>query len=194
VGGARSRDRSFEGWTETVYLGCWPKSTFDRFGGFDESLVRNQDDEHNLRIRRSGGRIWQSPAIRSTYHPRGTLAQLFAQQRQYGYWRPFVMRKHGVPASWRQLAPAALVAAGVVALAALPWLGAWPIALLGGTYLLYLATVSTLIAANRGWHLLSRMPAVVAAYHVGYGLGTWLGLFAQMTGRHPSAVHTELTR
>lgn len=194
VGGARSRDQSFDGWTDTVYLGCWPRSTFDRFGGFDESLVRNQDDEHNLRIRRAGGRIWQSPAIRSTYHPRAALAQLFSQQRQYGYWRPFVMRKHGIPASWRQLAPAALLAAWVVALGALPWSGAWPIAILVGIYLAYLAAVSVCIAGRRGWHLLARLPAVIAAYHVGYGLGTWQGLLAQMSSRPPSAAHTELTR
>jgi glycosyltransferase involved in cell wall biosynthesis len=194
VGGARSRDQSFEGWTDTVYLGCWPRSTFDRFGAFDENLVRNQDDEHNLRIRRAGGRIWQSSAIRSTYHPRAALAQLFAQQRQYGYWRPFVVRKHGIPASWRQLAPAALIAAGAISFAALPLSGAWPVAFLLGFYLVYLATVSFLVAASRGWRLLVRLPAVVAAYHVGYGLGTWQGLFAQASTRPPSAAHTDLTR
>ncbi len=33
------------------------------FGLFDETFVRNQDDELNLRIVRAGGKIWQSPAI-----------------------------------------------------------------------------------------------------------------------------------
>ncbi|HQZ57710.1 MAG TPA: glycosyltransferase, partial [Ottowia sp.] len=49
VGGARSRDVDFEGEVDTVYLGCWPRATLARVGGFDETLVRNQDDEHNLR-------------------------------------------------------------------------------------------------------------------------------------------------
>ena len=92
VGGARSRDAAYEGEADTVYLGCWPRATFERVGGFDEQLVRNQDDEHNLRLRLAGGRIWQSPRIRSWYVPRASLAKLFAQQYQYGYWRPFVMR------------------------------------------------------------------------------------------------------
>ena len=73
--------------------------------------MRNQDDEYNLRLRLGGARIWQSGRIQSSYRPRDSLRHLFAQQRQYGYWRPFVMRKHGQPGSVRQLVPAAFVAA-----------------------------------------------------------------------------------
>jgi succinoglycan biosynthesis protein ExoA len=78
AGGARSRDLVYEGPADTVYLGCWPRASFERFGGFDETLVRNQDDEHNLRIHRGGGRVWQSARIRSLYRPRATLAQFFS--------------------------------------------------------------------------------------------------------------------
>ena len=129
VGGARSRDRAYEGEADTIYLGCWPRAVFERFGGFDEQLVRNQDDEHNLRIRRGGGRIWQSGRIRSWYRPRDSLAHLFRQQFQYGYWRPFVLRKHGQPGSLRQLVPMIFVAACAISALAWPWFG-WPLALL----------------------------------------------------------------
>jgi succinoglycan biosynthesis protein ExoA len=194
VGGARSRDRAYEGAAETVYLGCWPRASFERFGGFDETLVRNQDDEHNLRIVRGGGRVWQSAAIRSIYRPRAGLAQLFAQQRQYGYWRSFVLRKHGVPASWRQLAPAAFVIALALALLASPWAGPRPLAVLLGAYGLYLAVVSLAVASSAGWSLLWRLPLVIAAYHLGYGLGTWQGLLAIGFGRAASPALTGLTR
>lgn len=55
AGGADSRRVDHAGEVDTVYLGCWPRGTFERFGNFDENLVRNQDDEHNLRIRRGVG-------------------------------------------------------------------------------------------------------------------------------------------
>lgn len=194
VGGARSRDRTYEGAVETVYLGCWPRASFERFGGFDETLVRNQDDEHNLRIVRGGGRVWQSAAIRSEYTPRASLAQLFAQQRQYGYWRPFVLRKLGAPASWRQLAPAAFVAALAAAALAAPWAGPAPLAALLGAYALYLAGVSLRAAASAGWGLLGRLPAVVAAYHLGYGLGTWQGTLDLLRRRAPAPTAIGLTR
>jgi succinoglycan biosynthesis protein ExoA len=193
VGGGRSRDAAYEGAVDTVYLGCWPRSTFERFGPFDETLVRNQDDEHNLRIVRGRGRIWQSPAIRSIYSPRAGLKQLFAQQRQYGYWRVFVLRKHGTPASWRQLVPAAFVAALVIALAAAPWRGELLAALLG-TYALYVAAASLTAASESGWNVLWRLPFVIAAYHLGYGLGTWEGLFAIGIGGASPPALSELTR
>ena len=128
AGGARSRSLVYEGEVDTVYLGCWPRTTFERFGGFDEALVRNQDDEHNLRIVLGGGRIWQSPAIRSVYSPRDSLAALWRQWLQYGYWKPFVMKKHGQAAAWRHRVPGLFVAALALAgLLALTGAGASPL-------------------------------------------------------------------
>ena len=114
VGGARGHKPYYEGPLDTVYLGCWPREIFDRIGRFDEDLVRNQDDEFNLRILKAGGRIWQSPRIRSWYTPRESLRLLFQQQRQYGYWKVRVIQKHKIPASIRHLVPAAFVLSLVI--------------------------------------------------------------------------------
>ena len=111
AGGAHGHNPDYEGLVDTVYLGCWPRGSFEKFGFFDEELVRNQDDEHNLRITRGGGKVYQSPAIQSWYCPRGTLAGLFKQYRQYGYWKVRVIQKHQIPASWRHLVPGAFVLA-----------------------------------------------------------------------------------
>ena len=64
TGGARFHDDNYTGYVDTVTYGCWRKSTLLKLGLFDEQLVRNQDDELNLRITRSGGKIWQSSEIR----------------------------------------------------------------------------------------------------------------------------------
>jgi hypothetical protein len=194
AGGARSRDRAYEGLVDTVYLGCWPRAVFERFGNFDETLVRNQDDEHNLRLRLQGARLWQSARIHSAYQPRHRLAQLFRQQMQYGYWRPFVMRKHGQPGSLRQLVPALFVLALLAAVLVLPWRG-WPLAGLLIAYGFYLIGTSCAAARQaKDWALLPRLPVVIAAYHVGYGLGTWQGLFDVLRGRRGGERFTHLTR
>ncbi|RZT95231.1 glycosyltransferase family 2 protein [Rivibacter subsaxonicus] len=193
VGGARSRDVGFEGEVDSVYLGCWPRSSFERFGGFDDALVRNQDDEHNLRLRLAGGRIWQSARIRSSYRPRGSLRQLFAQQRQYGYWRPFVMRKHGQPGSLRQLVPALFVAALVLCVLLLPWT-AKALASLLLAYGAYAAVASVLAARRGGSRLLPRLPLVIAAFHLGYGIGSWQGLWDLAWRGAPSPAFARLTR
>ncbi len=197
AGGAASRRLEHAGWVDTVYLGCWPRASFERFGGFDESLVRNQDDEHNLRIRRGGGRIWQSPHIRSRYRPRGALRQVFSQWFQYGYWKPFVIVKHRQPASLRHLVPAAFV--GLLALGtvlALVGGPAWP---LGGLALAYGAavlglSVAVALSARLPLAVAARVPVVIAAYHLGYGLGSWPGWWDALRGRVGRTRFGALTR
>jgi len=178
AGGAASRRLDHDGWVDTVYLGSWPRATFERFGGFDESLVRNQDDEHNLRIVKGGGRVWQSSRIRSVYRPRARLAQVFRQYLQYGYWKPFVMRKHGQPAAARHLLPGAFVAA-VLAAALLALLGgpAAPVLALGLAYGLAVAAMTAAAARQGALDAAAalRVPAVIAAYHVAYGIGSLWG-------------------
>jgi len=63
-------------WVDTVPFGCYRRSSFDRVGGFDEELVRNQDVEFNHRLIRRGGRVLLVPGIKSYYYARGSLRQL----------------------------------------------------------------------------------------------------------------------
>ena len=183
AGGARSRQLNYDGWVDTVYLGCWPRSTFERFGGFDENLVRNQDDEHNLRIVRGGGRIWQSSAIRSAYRPRESVGALFRQYLQYGYWKPFVVRKHGQAASARHLIPGlfvmALLITALLTLVGLPHL-VW--GALAAAYGAMALVASVGIAARTRWAYVWRLPFVIGAYHFGYGIGSILGWFDVLRG------------
>lgn len=194
AGGARSRDLQYAGEVDTVYLGCWPRATFAKVGGFDEQLVRNQDDEHNLRIRRAGGRIWQSPDIRSTYFPRAQLGQVFLQYAQYGYWKPFVMRKHGQAAALRHLVPAVFVAAMAVGAGLAAVASVVPLAVL------LLAYALLLILALRGMRgellpgMAVRVVAVIAAYHIGYGWGSLRGWWDLLWRRAPQHRWGALTR
>jgi glycosyltransferase involved in cell wall biosynthesis len=185
-GGAKFRDPAYEGPVDTVPYGCWRRTTIERAGLFDESLVRNQDDELNLRIILNGGRVWQSPRIRSWYWPRGSLRALFAQYYQYGFWKVAVIRKHQRPASWRHLAPGVCVLLAIT-LAAASFVWRWPIAVLFALVATYfIAAVSASISAARrnGWDLLPALPAVFAVCHVAYGLGFLAGVAARKRFQH----------
>ena len=196
-GGALAHNRAYEGPVDTVYLGCWRRTLFDRLGGFDEELVRNQDDEFNLRIRRNGGTIWQSVRIRSSYHPRSSLRDLFRQYMQYGYWKVRVIQKHGIPASWRHLVPAAFVATWIV-LGLLSW--ALPAArsaalVLGALYAAGLLVAAAVTARASEWRLFPLLPAVFLCFHVGYGVGFLRGIFDFLIRRRaPAAVMSRLSR
>jgi len=196
-GGARGHDPNYEGTLDTVYLGCWPREVFAQIGLFDEELVRNQDDELNLRLVRAGGRIWQSPRIRSWYRPRGSLRALFRQYLQYGYWKVRVIQKHRIPASARHLIPACfLLLLIVLPLLALVWpYAGWSWLGLLGMYVTSSMAASLLTAARQEWKLLPIFPLAFASYHFGYGCGFLCGVWNFVIRRHaPDHAFTGLTR
>ena len=184
--GARFHDETYEGWIDTVPYGCWRKVTLERLGLFDETLVRNQDDELNLRLIRSGGKIWQSPDIMSWYSPRATLSALFLQYFQYGFWKAAVVRKHRIPGSWRHFAPVVFVLAHILLFVACIVTAAADKSEFAVAGLLWLSLVLTYAAANllasvaaarkSGWATLPYLPAVFTVYHFSWGLGFLAGL------------------
>jgi succinoglycan biosynthesis protein ExoA len=197
AGGAKAHDMNYEGIVDTVYLGCWPRTVFERVGLFDEALVRNQDDEFNLRLTRAGGKIWQSPRIRSWYCPRASLSSLFKQYMQYGYWKVRVIQKHKVPAAFRHLIPGCFV----FLLLLLPLLGlwlptaAWAWLALVGTYVTCNLVASTITAARTRLTFITLLPAIFACYHIGYGYGFLRGsLDFIILKRKPHPAYSTLTR
>jgi len=196
-GGATGHDPSYEGPVDLVYLGCWRREICDRIGLFDEELVRNQDDEFNFRLKLAGGKIWQSPRIKSWYRPRASLGALFKQYMQYGFWKVRVIQKHKIPASPRHLAPGAFVFLMLVLpLVSVYWRFALKIWLgLAGVYAACMLAASCLTAGGHGWRLFPVLPLVFACYHFGYGLGFLHGLWELVIlRRRPNRIYTDLTR
>ena len=185
-GGARFHDPDYEGPVDTVTFGCWQKSTLEAVGFFDEELVRNQDDELNFRITKSGHTIWQTPRIRLWYKPRSTIRGLFRQYAEYGHWKVYVIRKHKRPVSVRHLVPAVFIASLLVlgGLAPFSSLAAMLLLSLAGAYLLA-NIASCLIACSRssGWRFLPILPVIFATYHFAYGFGFLKGVL-QVPFRH----------
>jgi succinoglycan biosynthesis protein ExoA len=208
VGGARWHQPTYEGPVDTVHLGCWRREVLEQIGYFDETLVRNQDDELNFRLTRAGGTIWQSPDIVSWYHPRSSLGALFRQYFQYGFWKVAVIRKHRLPASWRHLVPGVFVLANVVVLAAALFgivFGRGPLSRfteagigMDVAYAVAVLAAAAIVAKKEGWILFPVLPLVFSSYHIAYGLGFLFGIFHFSTtphgGRYGESVFTQLTR
>jgi succinoglycan biosynthesis protein ExoA len=197
VGGARSHNPDYEGYVDTVIYGCWRKSVFANVGNFDEDLVRNQDDEHNLRIARNGGKIYQSPRIRSQYHVRDSFRAVLRQYMQYGYWKVLVIRNHRLPASVRHLVPAAFVGTlSLLLLAGLFWRPALAAAIgLASLYLFLVLLASVLTAARAEWKLLPALPLAFCCFHLGYGYGFLRGIVDFILfQKAPATKFVQLTR
>jgi len=165
---------------ETVAFPAYRRATLQRLGPFDEEMVRNQDDEYNYRLLKSGGRILLSPDIRSRYYSRGSLRSLWRQYYQYGYWKVRVMQKHPRQMRVRQFAPPAFVA-GLLGSAALGLVLRPFRRLLGAVLALYLAA-NVVASLSLGREHAPRLLVIHPILHLSYGLGFLVGL-AHFAGR-----------
>jgi glycosyltransferase involved in cell wall biosynthesis len=163
---------------DTVPFGCFPREVFQRVGLFDEDLVRNQDDEFNLRLVKAGGRVLLVPGVTSRYYARGSVRQLAGMFFQYGYFKPLVVRKVGGIMTVRQVIPAVLLLTLTVAGLLAPWLGVARVVL--GVTLAGYVTADTAAAASiarrAGLRVGLAASAVFPVLHFAYGLGYLLGV------------------
>lgn len=77
-------DRVME--VDTVPFGCWKREVFDKYGFYDERLIRNQDIELNKRIVRGGGHIYIVPDTYCVYLARETFKGLAKNNFGNGKW------------------------------------------------------------------------------------------------------------
>jgi glycosyltransferase involved in cell wall biosynthesis len=165
--------------SDTVPFPAYKRSVVQDAGGYDEELVRNQDDEYNYRLREKGYRILLAADIRSRYYSRSSLSSLRRQYFQYGYWKVRVLQKHPRQMSLRQFVPALLV--GTIILSTLVSffhpIGSIFVGLSIGAYILANLTASIITASHRAWDSLWLLPLGFGIIHFSYGLGFLAGLF-----------------
>jgi glycosyltransferase involved in cell wall biosynthesis len=176
VGDARFRYGGRAGPAETVYLGAFRRGALQRVGGYDESLLRNEDYELNHRLRVTGGTVYFSPELGVSYRPRGSLLALARQYGAYGRWKAVMLRRHPRSLRWRQAVPPAAVLANAGGLAL--GLGGRHIALAAPASYLAALTVACLVCARTlDRAAATRLPAVFAVMHHAWGggfLSGWL--------------------
>jgi glycosyltransferase involved in cell wall biosynthesis len=164
-------------WVDTVPFGCFRRELFDRVGLFDEEMVRNQDDEFNLRVIGLGGRILLLPDVVSRYYARRSLGAVGRMFHQYGYFKPLVVRK-AERIMTRQLVPPLFVSSLVVTAVLGIWVpAAWEVfAGIAGAYAVLLLTGAALAARKHGVRCAAALAAVFSVMHVSYGVGYLRGI------------------
>ena len=103
-GGAEYRVGEIEKAVDTVFLGVFDRRAGDEVGWFDESLIRNQDYELNIRLRDAGGLVWFDPNLFVEYRPRSSLRAVGRQYFDYGFSRQ-KLRLHRSSWKIRQVLP-----------------------------------------------------------------------------------------
>lgn len=166
-------------YVDTVPFGCYRREVFERIGFFDEDLVRNQDDEFNLRLIKNGGKILLAPDIVSYYYARDSLKKLWKMYFQYGYFKPLVAQKIGSILTWRQVIPvifvSSLIISFVSSLIFKPFL--WLSFLIFSLYLAISLFFSFHIAIKNDLRYLPLLLVVFFVLHASYGIGYLKGIW-----------------
>ena len=172
-------------WVDTVPFGCYRRTVFERIGLFDEELIRNQDDELNQRLLRSGGRILLVPDATIDYFARDSIGKLARMYYQYGYFKPLAARKVGRVGTMRQLVPATFALSLIVILFLSLWKSAWALVFIG-LILVYLAAVVvssiTTLSAN-GLRVAALTATAFPVIHFSYAFGSLRGAARLLFGR-----------
>ena len=66
--------------------GCYHRRVFEKYGLYNEKLIRNQDIELNKRIKNSGGRLYLIPYTSYTYFVRENFTLLAKNNYSNGFW------------------------------------------------------------------------------------------------------------
>jgi hypothetical protein len=166
-------------WVDTVPFGCYRREVFDRIGLYDETLVRNQDDELNHRLIKRGGRILLVPEIVSFYTARESLGKLWAMYYQYGYFKPLAVRRIGQVMTVRQLAPAVFVMSLLLTASLAPWSDIMMalFTAISVTYAMLDLSISIRAALEKGVGCGLWSVVVFPVLHMSYGIGYLKGIF-----------------
>jgi len=149
-------------WVDTVFGGCYRKEVFDKIGFFNENLVRSQDLEFNLRLKKAGGKILLASDIVSYYYPKSEIKDFFVHNLKDGFWAIYPLKFTKISFRPRHYLP-------LIFILTLPF-SFW-------FYLPVLLYFSVDVAFSRkeaGYLFL--MPLVFSSRHIGYGLGSLWGL------------------
>ena len=189
VGDALYRHANKAAQVDTVPFGAFKRELLALIGFFDESLLTNEDYEFNARIRKSGGKIWLDPSIRSVYFARPTLMLLAKQYARYGFWKWRMLQRYPETLRWRQGLPPlfilSLLGGAVVAI----FLPIFRI-LLGTEILIYFlilcaAGIQAALRQNKVC-LAIGLPLAIATMHFAWGAGfLWSMIKGIFTDRNP---------
>ena len=156
---------------DTVPFGCWKKDVFNKYGFYDERLIRNQDIELNKRIVRGGGHIFIVPDTYCTYLARETFDGLAKNNLTVYYTKQFksLSVRHFIPL----LFLLSLIVPSILACFYFPIGIISLISLL--LYIFLISIISLSLALKKKLCFLYLMKAFVIL-HMSYGWGSLVGI------------------
>lgn len=165
---------------DTVPFGCWRSDVFQKYGFYDERLIRNQDIELNKRIVRGHGKIYIIPDTYCTYYARETFKALAKNNYGNGLWNILTVfyTRQVDSLSVRHFVPLFFLLSLLLPLVGSFWWGplVWLSVLSVILYLVVLGYVSFSIARRKKLNFIYLLSCFITL-HLSYGWGSLVGIF-----------------
>lgn len=163
--------------THTV-MSCYRRNVWETIGGYDESLLSNEDYEFDYRANRAGFSVVSLPVPVYGLLTRATLRAFVRQRWRYGIWKGQVLIMHPRSIKLRQIIPIAIVPAAIsIVFAGLPL-----VLILAVGYSIMAAYSVVTEEPVRGGDIVLKIqcaalaPLVAGITHFVWGAGAWFGL------------------
>ena len=168
-------------WVDTVLGGCYRRGVFTKVGLFNPGLMRSQDIEFNLRLKKSGFKTLFVPEIKCFYYARSGARSFIAHNFSNGVWAvlPFKYTKI-IPISLRHAVPLLFTLSLMV-------LFVLQVFVPGARFVLFSVLILYLLSAlafslrmamkEKDIRHLFMAPWVFLSLHMSYGLGSVVGAF-----------------
>jgi len=165
---------------DTVAFSCFRKSLGEELGGFNESLLTNEDYDFNYRVRQSGRKVILDRSGHCEYFARASLKGLASQYRRYGGWKARMLRLHPGSIKLRHLVAPGFVLSLIILLLLSFFFSPARLAL-AAEVVLYFAVALVFsaqisFANRRGLGMLLLLPVVFFTIHFSWGASFLLGL------------------
>ncbi len=178
-----------EGPVDTVNYAVFRRDLALAAGGYDEDLLRNQENDLNQKLRAAGYLLWCTWKTQCMYSPKGTASGLFRYAYGNGYWNVLSLAKNPAAMGMRHFIPFFFVVSLALAafvgvagyLAPVPdaWMALAPFALLLTMHLGFGAAAGAHVALREKCPAALLLPFIFLGFHIAYGFGTLRGLVDQ---------------
>lgn len=176
VGNSQFRTNGESGYVDTVPFGAFKREVFSKYGGYDERLVRNQDNEMNFRIRKNGGKVYLANDIHLSYYCRDSIKGISSMARKNGMWNIITMKLCPGSMGMRHFIPFLFV----VSLLGLSLLGIlhsifW---MLLGLEVVAYSALNVFFSIKQATSIKEFFALIVLfpIFHIAYGIGSLIGI------------------
>ncbi|MEN3042520.1 MAG: glycosyltransferase family 2 protein [Fervidobacterium sp.] len=169
-------------YVDTVAYGIYKREIFENVGLFNEKLIRNQDIEFNLRLKKAGYKIMLIPQARSYYFARDNYGKLWKNNFLNGFWVTYSSKFVKKAYKMRHLIPLFFVIYlfFTISLLFISLPSILSVLILSPLALYFFFTIYSSIKISLKHHKFLLFPYALLAFlvlHISYGIGSFLGIF-----------------